>query len=132
MHRDGRTGVNRAALVSALLVLATACGGGGGVADRGRVPVEVELPAVLTGRLEISVEEGPVGDDDLSEVNFGSVEIDTGFVLIEITADVVRQSGLTRDELVGGGSYRVHLDQRSQFTEPLAPSYVVTSIERPG
>ena len=131
--------MNRAALVSALLVLATACGGsggsgggGGGGADRGRVPLEVELPAQLTGRLEISVEEGPVGDDDLSEINFGSIEIDAGFVLIEIAADVVRRSGLTRDELVAGGSYRVHLDQRSAFTDPLAPSYVVTSIERSG
>ncbi len=118
--------------MSALLVLATACGSGGDGDDRGRVPLEVELPTELTGRLEISVEEGPVGDDDLSEINFGSIEVDDGFVLIEIAADVVRQSGLTRDELVAGGSYRVHLDQRSEFTEPLATSYVVTSIERSG
>ena len=119
----------RALIVGAMLVLATACGGDDGGADRGRVPLELELPTALTGRLEISVEEGPVGDDDLSEVNFGSIEVEAGFVLIEIAADVARESGLTREQLVAGGSYRVHLGEPSEFSDPLTPSYVVTSIE---
>ena len=69
-------------LVAALIVLA-ACDGGD-APNRGLEPLRIEVPATIVGDLEISVEEGPVGDDELSEVNFGSVDSPEGTVLIEV------------------------------------------------
>ena len=66
------------------------------------------------------MEEGPVGDDELSEVTFGSITTDDGVVLIEVWADVVRDAGLGRGDLLAGGRYRVELITESEYPpEPL-------------
>lgn len=115
--------------VVAGLVLLAACGGtGSGSSNRGTVPLSIEVPATIVGELEISVEEGPVGDDDLSEVNFGSVETRDGLVLIEVWADVVRTAGLSRGELVAGGRYQVELSGSAEYSSPDAPSYLVAGL----
>ena len=115
-------------LVALSLVMA-ACGDGDDRDSLGEEPLRVSVPATLTGALDVSVEEGPVGEDDVSEVNFGSIELDDGFVLIEIGAATVRAAGLTRDELVGGGRFQVELDGESEYFDPSAPTYSVSSLE---
>lgn len=121
-------------LVIVALTLAGCGGSDGGPAggSRGTAPVEIEVPATIIGELEISVEEGPVGDDDLSEVNFGSIETDAGPVLVEVWADVVRAGGLTREDLVAGGRYRVELVGRAEYATPALPSYRVGALEPVG
>jgi len=119
--------------VIAALVLLAACGGSGsGASNRGTVPLSIEVPATIVGELEISVEEGPVGDDDLSEVNFGSVETPEGPVLIEVWADVVRSAGLSRDELVAGGRNLVELSGTAEYSSPDVPSYLVAALTPDG
>jgi hypothetical protein len=115
-------------LVVALVLAVAGCGGDDGEPDRGTLPVAVDVPVTILGELDVSVEEGPVGADDISEVSFGSIETPDGPVLIEIWADVVRASGLTRDELVAGGRFRVELTGPSEFSTPELPSYVVGSL----
>ncbi len=122
----------RAALVAAAVLLVGACGGDDEPVNRGTVPVTVDVPTTIVGVLDISVEEGPVGADDISEVNFGSVETDTGPVLVEVWADVVRASGLTRDELVGGGRFRVELSGEAEYSVPDVPGYRVSALSRDG
>lgn len=114
-----------------MLATMAACSSGGVDlgGSQGRAPLVVDTPATITGVLDVSVEEGPVGADDISEVNFGSVELDDGFVLIEIWADVVRASGVSRDELVGGGTFSVRLDGPGRFFDDRAPTYLVAEIE---
>jgi hypothetical protein len=107
------------------LLVAASCGGD----DAGPTPfAEIDVPATIVGELEISVEEGPVGTDDISEVNFGSLETPDGPILIEVWADVVRAAGLSRDELVGGGRFRVELDEPAEYSPPQAPSYRVSTL----
>ena len=107
-------------------VVAAACSSGSdGAADE---PMVLDPPTTITGELEVSVETGPVGDDDVSEVNFGSVETDRGFVLVEIPAEVIRTAGLTRDEFVGGGTFTLRLDSPSEQSDPQVPTYLVAEL----
>ncbi len=130
-----------AVVLTTLVVVA--CGGdddddasGGGAAGRligeGAVTfVEVEPPATVTGRLEITVEEGPVGSDELSEINFGSISTDEGQVLIELEAEIVRAAGLTRDDLLAGPRVSAALEA-PEYEVTGVPSYRIVSIEMEG
>ena len=126
--------VHRAVLAVGLLcaVALGACGGDDTAepsGDRGAVPLVVEAPTTLTGVLDISVEEGPVGGDGISEVNFGSVEVDGGFVLVEVPAEVVRAARVSRDVLVSGREFRVEIAGEGSFFDPAAPAYLVSALE---
>ncbi len=83
----------------------------------------------MTGVLDVSVEEGPVGGDGVSAINFGSIEVADGYVLVEIPADVVRASRVSRDVLVGGRTFRVELGSESEYSDAFSPSYRVTGLE---
>ncbi len=107
------------------VVGAASSSGSNGSADE---PMVVEPPTAITGELEVSVETGPVGPDDVSEVNFGSVATDRGFVLVEIPAEVIRHAGLTRDEFVGGGTFTLRLDGPSEQSDPQIPTYLVAEL----
>ena len=123
--------LRRLAVAVAVVAASVGCSGDDATSTdvRGGVqPIAIEVPATVVGVLEISIEEGPVGDDDLSEVNFGSVTTDDGVVAVEVWADTVRAAGLTRDELVEGGRYRVELGAESEYTAGAFPSYVVTAL----
>lgn len=117
------------------LLCAVALGACGGddtaepVGDRGAVPLTIEAPTTLTGVLDISVEEGPVGGDGISEVNFGSVELEGGFVLVEVPAEVVRAARLSRDVLISGREFRVEIAGEGSFFDPAAPAYLVSALE---
>ena len=89
----------------------------------------METPATLTGQLDVSVEEGPVGDDEISEVNSGSLAVEDGFVPVQISAATVRAAGLSHRELIGGGHLRVELSGESEYTDPRVPTYVVSELE---
>ena len=65
--------------LAAVAVTTVACGASGDD-SLGADPQRVETPATLTGQLDGSVEEGPVGEDEISEVNFGSLAVEDGFV----------------------------------------------------
>lgn len=114
--------------IAAVAVSNTACGGSGNDSI-GADPQRVETPAVLTGQLDVSVEEGPVGDDEISEVNFGALAVDDGFVLVQISAATVRSAGLSHQELIGGGRFRVDLSGESEYTDPRVTTYVVSELE---
>lgn len=119
-----------AAVVSVVAVMSVAaCSAGADDSSGPREPLIVEPPVTIIGTLDVSVEEGPVGADEISEVNFGSVETDDGYVLIEVWADVVRSSGISREELVGGGTFSVRLDGPSEFFDDRAPTYLVAALE---
>ncbi len=115
-------------IVAALLVLAACGGSGAATPDRGTPFLQVEMPATIVGELEITVEEGPVGDDDLSELNFGAVDTSDGLVLVEVPAEVVRAAGLGRDELYSGGRYRVELGGLADHSSPDVPTYRVAAL----
>lgn len=116
------------AMLAAITMVGTACGGSD-TGSFGSDPNRVETPATLTGQLDVSVEEGPVGDDEISEVNFGSLAVDDGFVLVQISGATARAAGLSHQELVGGGRFRVGLSGESEFTDPRVPTYVVSELE---
>jgi len=110
-------------------VLFVACGGG----DRGKIaalPAGAEYPLAVEGVLVISVEEGPVGDDDLSEINFGTLESDSGTYLIEIDAATVREAGLTRDDLYAGHRVRATLTGESAHGGISPRTYRIGALER--
>jgi hypothetical protein len=109
-----------------LAVAACACAA---TDESGRDPVTVDTPATVAGELEVAVEEGPVGDDDLSEINFGSVtDDDDGVVLVAIPADVARSSGVSREQLVAGGRYEIDLVGVYTNAGPDAPTYLAGSL----
>ncbi|MFW2334608.1 hypothetical protein [Ilumatobacter sp.] len=115
----------RLLFASIVAVVTCACAAGD---ESSRTPITIDTPATVTGALDVSVEEGPVGDDDLSEINFGSVTTGEGVVLVAVPADVARASGVTRDELVSGGSYEVALVDVFATAGPDAPTYLVASL----
>jgi hypothetical protein len=93
-------------------LLLAACGVGGGTRE-GRQPSTFPegtvWPQVLEGVVEVAVEEGDVGDDGFSEINFGSVDADTGTYLIAIPGDVLRAAGIS-----GGDDTRPTVPDHSQ------------------
>jgi len=111
-----------------MAVTTVACGGSED-GSLGTDPQRVETPVTLTGQLDVSVEEGPVGGDEISEVNFGSLAVDDGFVLVQISAATVRSAGLSHQELTGGGRFRVDLSGESEYTDPRVPTYIVSELE---
>ena len=92
------------------------------------VPVDASFPYQAEGRLEISVEEGEVGPDGLSAINFGALVTAEGTYLVSVDADLLRAAGWSRDELVGRPDVRVELASADeQFTTP--PTYAIATIQ---
>ena len=119
----------RPGLVLAVVALASAaCSSGAGESDGVDQLLRVDPPITITGALDVSVEEGPVGADDISQINFGSVATDNGVVLVDIPADVVRAAGLSREQLVGGGTFVVRLNGPFEFFDPEFPTYRVGEL----
>ncbi len=56
------------------------------------------LPMSVEGILIYDVEEGSVGLDGISEVNFGELQTSKGSLLIEVWADVLRNSGARNND----------------------------------
>lgn len=103
------------------------------IANSRDLPLAVETPTTVVGLLEVSVEEGSVGDSDISEFNFGTVQlegaVEGGYVLVEIPGDVVRAAGVSRDDLFRSLRYQVSLSGPSDLVagEGIA-SYVVDGL----
>lgn len=111
-----------------------ACGdsnatGRGGGAPRA-FPAGTTWPQTVEGILEIAVEEGEAGADEVSEINFGTVQTASGAVLIDVEGAVVRRAGLTREDLYRSLAVRATLSGPSAYAGPGNPSYRVTSLER--
>lgn len=127
MHRSG--------VFALLLVVTAGCGtgeegGGGFVAASTRdLPLTIETPTTIVGLLEVTVEEGPVGDDDISEINFGNVEVEGGYVLVEIPGDVLRAAGLAWDDLQTPSRYELSVSGPGEvIADAQIPSYAVESL----
>jgi hypothetical protein len=86
-------------------------------------------PQVLEGVVEVAVEEGDVGDDGLSEINFGSVDTDAGTYLIAIPGSVLRAAGISRDAMLPGMRGRITLSGPYEYSDPQTPTYAVSTIE---
>ena len=103
------------------------CGSDGSVT--GDQPELVETPATVVGVLDVSVEEGDVGPDEISDVNFGSVQLDDGYVLVEIPGDVLRASDVERDMIAAAARFEVSLAGPSELVfDESTPYYVVDAI----
>ena len=89
------------------------------------LPEGTTFPHVVTGVLEISVEEGPVGEDDISEINFGELTVEGTTLLVSLAGDVVRESGRQRSDLFGGTNYRVTL----AGIDPLSATFGATTYQ---
>ena len=114
-------------LVTGLLVL-MGCGGSQGGLDG--LPEGTSFPHVVTGTLEITVEEGPVGEDDISELNFGELAVDGTTLLVSISGDVVRDSELEREELMSGAVCRITIAGRESVIGAVGvTSYSISRIE---
>lgn len=131
MAAVARTLLHFGVVVGLVSIVALGACGGDDTAEPapGAVPLTVEAPTTVTGVLDIAVEEGPVGGDGISEVNFGSVELEAGFVLVEVPADVVRSARLSRDVLVSRRTFRVGIAGEGSFFDPAAPTYLVSDLE---
>jgi hypothetical protein len=115
--------------VVAVAALAACSSQPGADAGRGRQPLVVETPTTIVGVLDVSVEEGEVGLDDISDVNFGSVELDDGHVLVEIPGDVLRSSNIDRATLLTASRFEVSLAGPSELLfDELTPYFLVDAI----
>jgi hypothetical protein len=63
------------------------------------LPIDSEYSYLVTGTLEITVEDGGVSEDGLSSINFGFLYTRQGRVGIDLTDEVVREAGLNREDL---------------------------------
>ncbi|HEV7239707.1 MAG TPA: hypothetical protein VGQ36_10735 [Thermoanaerobaculia bacterium] len=93
-----------------------------------RLPSDATWPHTIEGKLEISVEDGDVDADDLSELNFGSIRTTDGTFLIHLDATVIRQAGLRRDQLYPEPTVRAELSGPHKYSLPTAPTYRVSKI----
>ena len=120
-----------------LLLTLVGCGGGDGGTEDGFYDAEIRTfpagtswPQAIEGTLEISVEEGNVHEDGLSEINFGSIGDASGVYMIAVPANVAQSAGISREELVSMGTFHVEVDGMSEFSDPRFPTYQVSKIER--
>jgi hypothetical protein len=121
--------IARGWMVVAAVALAACSSGGGTDAGQGRQPLVIETPTTIVGILDVSVEEGEVGLDDISDVNFGSVELDDGYVLVEIAGDVLRASNVARETLFTSSRFEVSLAGPSELLfDELTPYYSVDTL----
>jgi hypothetical protein len=104
------------------VALLVACGRETPVND---LPEGTTFPHVVTGALEISVEEGPVGEDDISEINFGELTVEGTTLLVSVSGDVVREGGRQRSDLFSESNYRVTL----AGIDPLSAKYGATTYQ---
>ena len=96
------------------------------------LPESTTFPHVVVGALEVSVEEGPVGEDDISEINFGGLSVDGNTFMVSLAGDVVREAGIERNDLFGGATYRVTLSGIDQLSGSIGVIYYqVSKIEQP-
>lgn len=93
-------------------------------------PAGTTWPQAVEGVLEIAVEEGEAEADEISEINFGTIQTASGTVLIDVEGAVVRRAGLTREDLYRSLAVRATLDGPSPYAGPGNPSYRVTRLER--
>jgi hypothetical protein len=82
------------------------------------------LPVTLDGVFIVSVEKGDVDENDVSEVNFGTLTVAGVDHLVQVSGAVLRASGLPRT----GGKVRATLGSRTDLYGP--PTYIVTAMER--
>ena len=121
--------IARGWMVVVAVVLAACSSASGTEAGQGRQPLVVETPTTIVGVLDVSVEEGEVGLDDISDVNFGSVELDDGYVLVEIAGDVLRASNVDRETLFTSSRFEVSLAGPSELLfDELTPYYSVDTL----
>jgi hypothetical protein len=86
------------------------------------------LPVTVEGVLTYDVEKGPVGEDGISEVNFGELQTKNGPILIEVWADVLRKSKARR-----GDQIKATLTSATNFGNPGGKpmyTYKITEIEK--
>jgi hypothetical protein len=82
------------------------------------------LPVTLEGMFVVSVEKGDVDENDISEVNFGTLTVAGVDHLVQVSGAVLGASGLPRT----GGQVRATLGSRTDRYGP--PTYIITAMAR--
>ena len=96
------------------------------------IPKNTAWPCQVDGKLDISVEVGDVGDDDISSINFGELDTDDGMLLIEVNDHVIRDARLTRNDLYVSKMVRVSIDGSTDYgvAQGTPPTYMIVKIEQ--
>jgi hypothetical protein len=76
--------------VLAAAALLAGCGGKDDAATAATVDLS-KLPVTVEGKLDVSVTEGDVDDDDVSELNFGTLTVGAQAIDVLVDPDVMRQ-----------------------------------------
>jgi len=93
-------------------------------------PDDTTWPQTLEGTLEISVEEGEVGLDGLSAINFGTLHGSGMYLSIEVSATALRESGFSRADTNRRSRVQATLSGPGQFSTPEYPSYRISALRR--
>ena len=64
------------------------------------LPADTDFPITIEGTLELDIEEGEVGEDGISEYNFGALIMKDGILLVFAHGSVIRSSNFARGDYV--------------------------------
>ena len=94
---------------------------------RMKLPANTKWPYKIDGELDIAVETGDVGDDDISSINFGELNTTEGVLQIELHDHVIRNANLTRNDLYISKKIKTTISGSTNFGSE--PTYMVEKIE---
>ena len=82
------------------------------------------LPVILEGKFELSVEKGDVNAAGISEINFGTLDVNGAMHVVQLSGAVLGAAGLDR----AGGVVRMTLGSRTDAYG--VPTYIVTAMKK--
>jgi hypothetical protein len=119
------SGMHRFVAAASLSLLLAACGSdSGSPAAAGGSAAFADLPATVEGWLEISVEEGDVGEDGVSDFNFGSLTVGGEELMVEVSGSLLSKARIPPE----GAEVRAVLGSKSE--QYGATSHKITELSR--
>jgi len=96
-----------------------------------KLPKNSVYPYLVEGELDISVETGDVGDDDISSINIGELKINEGILPIEVHDHVIRSAKLSRNDLYISKKVKVTISGSTDYGvgQGISSTYMVVKIE---
>ena len=95
------------------------------------LPADINWPYEIDGELDIAVETGDVGTDDISSINFGELNSSEGVLQIELHDHVIRSANLTRNDLYISKKVKATISGSTNFAveQGAPPTYMIVKIE---